>query len=116
MLHFRVRPKLVRYSCVCHGLEVHLCILPLILDLLWCELFSDFPFFIGLLLLKAEPCLIVGFSLFTPLFAPSVILLSFLPDHSTIPAVVLFDPCLLGLFWAYCMFFSQMVTMTQYGH
>ena len=56
------------------------------------------------------------FSLFSPLFAPSVILLSFLPDHSTIPAVVLFDPCLLGLFWAYCMFFSQMVTMTQYGH
>ena len=73
MLHFRVRQKLVRCSCVCRGLEVHLCILPLILDLLWRELFSDFPFFIGLLLSRAGPCLIVGFSLFSPLFAPFMV-------------------------------------------
>jgi len=112
VLHFSVRQKLVHLSCVHHGLEVHLCILPLILDLLWRELFYDFPFFIGLLLLKAEPCLIVSFSLFTPLFAPSVILLPFLPGHSVIPVVVLFNPCLLDLFWACCMFFSQLVTMT----
>ena len=53
VLHFRVRQKLVRCSCICRGLEVHLCILPLILDLLWHELFSNFPFFIGLLLSRA---------------------------------------------------------------
>jgi len=47
LLHFRVCPKLVYCSCVCHGLEAHLCILPLILDLLWCELFSDLPFFMA---------------------------------------------------------------------
>ena len=116
MLHFRLHQKLVRCSCICHGLEVHLCILPLILDLLWHELFSNFPFFIGLLLSRVGPCLIVGFPLFSTFFAPSVILLPFLPYHSTIPIVVLFDPCLLGLFWACCMFFSQLVTMTQYGH
>ena len=107
MFHFHVRPKLIRYSCVCHGLEVHLCILLLILDLLWHELFSDFSFFIGLLLSRAGPCLIMGFPLFSPLFTPSVILLPFLPCHPTISAVVLFDPCLLGLFWACCMSFFQ---------
>ena len=41
VLHFRVRQKLVRCSCVCRGLDVHLCILPLIIDFLWRELFSD---------------------------------------------------------------------------
>ena len=88
VFHFRVCQKLVRCSCVCHGLEVHLCIMSLILDLLWYELFFDFPFFIGLLLSRAEPYLIVGFSLFSPFFAPSVILLPFLPHHFVIPAVV----------------------------
>ena len=42
-----VRQKLVHCSCVCHGLEARLCILLPILDLLWRELFFDFPFFIG---------------------------------------------------------------------
>ena len=56
------------------------------------------------------------FLLFSPLFAPSVILLPFLPCHSTISAVMLFDSCLLGLFWAWCMFFFQYVIITQYGH
>ena len=116
VLHFHVRQKLVRCSCICRGLEVHLCILPLILNLIWHELFSNFPFFIGLLLSRAGPCLIVGFSLFSPLFAPSVILLPFLPCHFAIPTVVLFDRCLLGLFRARCMFFSQLVTMAQHGH
>ena len=106
-----VRQKFVRYSCVCHGLEAHLCILSLILDLLWRELFSDLPFFIGLLLSRAEPCLIMSFPLLSPFFAPSVILLSFLPNHFAILAMVLFDLCLLGFFWACCLF-----SMTQYGH
>ena len=47
---------------------------------------------------RVRPCLIVGFFLFSPLFAPSVNLLAFLPCHSVISAVVLFDSCLLGLF------------------
>ena len=116
MLHFCVRPNLIHYSCVCHGLEVHLCILLLILNLLWCKLFFDFPFFIALLLSRAGPCLIVDFSLSSPLFAPSVILLPFLPCRSAIPVVELFDLYLLGLFSTCYMFFSQLVTMTQYGH
>ena len=93
-----VRWKFVCCSCVCHGLKAHLCILPLILDLLWRELLSDLSFFIGLLLSRAVPCLIVGFSYFSPFFAPSVVLLSFLSYHSTIPTVMLFDPCSLDLF------------------
>ena len=106
VLYFRVHQKLVCCSCVCHGLEVHLCILLLILDLLWRELFSNFPFFIGLLLSRVGPCLIMGFPFFSPFFTSFVILLPFLPCHSAIPTVVLFNPYLLGLFWAYCMFFS----------
>ena len=72
---------------------------------------SDFLFFIGLLLLRAGPYLIVGFPLFSQFSAPSVTLLSFLPYHFVIPAVVLFDPCLPGLFWAYCMFFFQWLSI-----
>ena len=58
-----------------------------------------FPILYGLLPLKAGLCLIVGFSSFNLLF----LLLPqscyhFLPYHSTIPAVMLFDPSLLGLF------------------
>ena len=53
---------------------------------------------ISLLLSRARPCLIVDFPLFSPFFAPSVLLLPFLPYHSTILVVVLFDSCLLGLF------------------
>ena len=40
-------------------------------------------------------------------FTPSVILLPFLSYYSAILVVVLFNPCLLGFFWAYCLFFSQ---------
>ena len=114
MLHFRVRQKLVHCSWICHGLEVHLCILSLILDLLWRELFFDFPFFISLLLSRVGPYLIVSFPLFSQFFVLSIILL--LSYHSAIPAMVLFDLCLLCLFWACCKFFSQLLTMTQYGH
>ena len=94
----RVRQKLVRYSCACRGLKACLCILSLILNLLWRELFYNFPFFISLFLSRAEPYLIMGLPPFNPLFAPSAILLPFMPYHSTIPVVVSFDPCLLGLF------------------
>ena len=79
MLHFRVHQKFVHCSCVCYGLEVHLCILPLILDLLWRELFSDFPFFIGLLLSRVGPCLIVGFPLFSPFFTPNLAAIPTIP-------------------------------------
>ena len=53
----------------------------------------------------------MSFPLLSPFFAPSVILLSFLPNHFAILAMVLFDLCLLGFFWACCLFL-----MTQYGH
>ena len=59
--------------------------------------FLIFLFFIGLLLSRVGFCLIVGFSLFSPFFAPSIILLPFLPYHYVVPAMVLFDSCLLGL-------------------
>ena len=107
-----VRQKLVHCSCVCHGLEAHLCILPLILDLLWREMFSDLSFYIGLLLSRARPCLIMVFSPFSPFFTPSMVLLPFLTYHSAIPTVVLFDSCLLGLFGL----LPILLSMTQYGH
>ena len=116
VLHFRVCPKLVCCSCVCHGLEVRLCILPLILDLLWHELFFDPPFFMACFFQGLGLSWLWTFLSFSPLFAPSVGLLVFLPWHSVIFAAALFGPCLLGLFWAYCILSSQLVTMTQYGH
>ena len=61
----------------------------------------------GLLLSKVGSWLIVGFSFLNLFFVPFVVLLPFLPHYSTILVVVLFDPCLLGLFWASCMFFFQ---------
>ena len=70
----------------------------------------------GLLPLRAGPYLIVGFSLFNPFFTHSVGLLMLLSCHSTIPAVVLFDPCLLGLFWARCMLSFYLIIVAQYYH
>ena len=61
-------------------------------------------------------CLIVGFPFLSPFFTPFVILSPFLPYHSAIPTMVLLDPCSQGLLWASCMFFSQLVSMTQYDH
>ena len=58
----------------------------------------------------------MGFAFLNPLLAPSVNLLAFLPCHSVIPAVVLFDPYLLGLFWACCMLFFHLITVTPYCH
>ena len=116
MFHFRVCPKLVYCLCICHGLEARLCVLLFILDLLWRELVSWSFILHSLLPLRAGPWLIMGFSLLNPLFSPSVNFLAFLPCHSVIPAVVLFDSCLLGLFWASCMFFFHLITVTQSCH
>ena len=110
-LHFSFMQPFVHCSCICHGLKAHLCILSLIFDLLWRKLFFWFPFFIGLLLSRVVPCLIVGFLIFNPFFAHSIILLPFLPYHSAVLAMVSFGPCLLGLFWAYYLFFSQWLSM-----
>ena len=61
-----------------------------------------FPILYGLLPLGAGLCLIVDFFLSAYSFTPFVVLLPFLPYHSAIPAVMLFDPCLLDLFhWIY---------------
>ena len=53
-----------------------------------------------------------GFSPFSPFFALSIILLPLLPCHSAIPAVVSFDPYLLGLLGQLLI----LLLMTQYGH
>jgi len=116
VLHFRVCPKFVCCLCVCHGLEVRLHILPFILGLLWRELFSDPPFFMVCLPQGLGLSWLWAFLPFSTLFAPSVGLLVFLSCHFVIPTAALFDPYSLGLFRAYCILFSQLVTMTQYGH
>jgi len=46
VLHFYICPKYACCSCVCNGLKARLHSLPFILDFLWRELFSDFPFFL----------------------------------------------------------------------
>ena len=98
VLYFWVRPKLVRCLCICHGLKAHLCVLPLILDLLWRELLSDF-YSLSLALLQG---LGLAQSWIFPSWAHSLLFLQscchFLPCPFAVPAVVLFDLCLLGLF------------------
>ena len=56
----------------------------------------------------------MGFSLFNPFFTPSVGLLMLLPCHSAILAMILFDSCLLGLFWTCCMLFFYLILAAQY--
>ena len=58
----------------------------------------------------------MGFSFSNPFFAPFGGLLALLPCHSVIPAVLLFDPCLLGLFWANCMLSLCLIPVAQYYH
>ena len=55
-----------------------------------------------------------AFLLLNPLFAPFVNLLAFLSCHSVIPAEVLFDLCLLGLFWACYMLFFHLIIVIHY--
>ena len=99
MLHFCVCLKSACCSCVHHALEARLHILLSILNFLWCELFSDFSFFYGLLLLGAGLCLIVGFSFFNPLFHSFLkSYYHFLLHYSAIPTMISFDPSLLGFF------------------
>ena len=62
------------------------------------------------------PCLIVGFSFSSPFFALFEGLLALLPYHSIIPAVLLFDSCLLGFFWASCMLSLCLISVAQYYH
>ena len=57
-----------------------------------------------------------GLSLFSLLFAPSVNLQPFLPCYFVIPDVVLFDPCLLGLFWVCCILFFHLIIVTLHCH
>ena len=111
VLHFRVYPKLVGCSCICHGLEACLFILLLILDFLWRVLFSDPPFFMACSLQGLGLAWSWAFLSFSPLFVPSVSLPMFLPCHSIILTAVLFDSCLLGLFQAYYMPFLQWLSI-----
>ena len=49
-------------------------------------------------------------------FSPFVGLLALLPCHSVILVVVLFDPCLLGFFWACSMLSFYLILVAQYYH
>jgi len=108
MLHFYVRPKLVRCSCVCHGLEDRLCILSLIFDLLWRELFSNFSF-LRLASLKGGPCLIMGFS------SSSLLFCSF-RSLVTIPAMLSCYSLLWWACWASLGLLPILLSMIPYGH
>ena len=107
VLHFHVCLKLVCCLCVCIAWRPVCAFCYPLLTFYGVKRFLS-------LHSRAGPCLIVGFSLFSPLFAPFVNLLAFLPCHSVIPAMLLFDLCLLGLFWAYCMLFFHLITVTQH--
>ena len=107
-------PWLVCCLCVCHDLKARLHILLLVLDFLWCEWVSEPSFFMSHFLPRLDlawlwdfPSLICSLPLFTGLLA-------LLPCHSIISVVLLFDPYLLGLFWAYCMFFLFLILVAQY--
>ena len=62
------------------------------------------------------PCLIVGFSFSNPFFTPFASRLALLPCHSITHAMLFFDSCLLGLFWAYYMFSFCLILVAQYYH
>ena len=98
VLHFWVRPKLVHCLCVCRDLEAHLCILPLILDLLWRELLSDF-YSLPLALLQG---LGLAWSWVFPSWAHSLLFLQSCYHISAIPFCCsccgVIDLCPLGLF------------------
>ena len=64
----------------------------------------------------AGPCLIVAFSFSNPSFAPFIGLLALLPYHFVIPAMLLYDPCLLDSFWACCKLSLCLILVAQYYH
>ena len=107
----QVRSKLVHCSCVCRGLKAHLCILPLILYPLWCELLSDFLFLTACFISRVGPCPVVGFPFLIPFFTLFVILLPFssLSFCCSCRGVIWLVP--VGPLWAYCFFFSQWLKM-----
>ena len=114
MLHFYVWPKLVRYSCICRGLEARLCILPLILNPLWRGLLSDFSFLMACFFQRVGPCLIIGY----PFFFKSILC------FSRNPAAIFYHTTLLFLSWCYLTYaywaslglLLILLLMTQYGH
>ena len=116
MLYFHVCSWLVCCSGVCHDLKAYLYLLLLVLDLLWCECFS-WAFVLHVLLHSwAGPCLIVAYSFSNPSFAPFVGLLALLPCQSVIPTMLLYDPCLLGSFWACCILSLCLILVVRYYH
>ena len=95
------------------GLSVHSAARPWLL-VAWMGLW---PFIFYVLLPSwAGPYLIVGFSFSNPFFAPFAGLLALLSCYSVIPVVLLFDPCLLNLFWACCMLSLCLIPVAQYYH
>ena len=98
VLHFHICSKFACCSCVRCGLEACLHILLPILGFLWREPFFGFSFSRACPLRGLGFCLIVSFSSFNPHSCSFLQSLRFLPHRFTIPAVVLFDPSLLGLF------------------
>ena len=64
----------------------------------------------------AGPCLIVSFSFSNTSLTLFTMELTLLPCHSVIPAMLLFDSCLLGLFWACRMFSLRLISVAQYYH
>ena len=106
-----VRQKLVRCSCVCHGLEAHLCILSLILDLLWCELFFWFSILYWLAPFKGQALLDCEFSPLQPILYSfrSLVAILAIPLYYSCCGVIW--PVTAGPLWAYCMFFSQWLNM-----
>ena len=98
VLHFHVYLKFVCCSCVRRGLEACLHISSSLLGFLWHEPFSGLSFFRAYSLQELGFCLIVGFSFFSPFSYSFLQSLHFLSYCSAIPAMVLFDLNLLGLF------------------
>ena len=99
-----------------HDLKAYLYILLLVLDLLWCECFP-WAFVLYVLLPSwVGPYLIVAYSFSNPSFAPFVGLLALLPCHFVIPIMLLYDPCLLGSFWACYILSLCLIPEAQYYH
>ena len=64
----------------------------------------------------ARFCLVIGLSFFNPSLNLFVDRLTLLPCHPVVPAMLLFDLCLLGLFWVCCMFSFSSIPIAQYYH
>ena len=58
----------------------------------------------------------MAYSFSNPSFAPFVGLLALLPCHFVIPIMLLYDPCLLGSFWACYILSLCLIPVAQYYH